>query len=239
MSVTLVTGSARGLGRAVAERLAGDGDRVHVVWRSSTELVDRLVAAFGRDRVHQADLEDRAQASALVARVVERDGGLDRVVHAVGGYASGPTSEIGAELLQQLWSSNVATAQHVFDAARPELRRAAHGRAVFFGCAGLAGLRARRTIAAYAAAKSALVVLARSWALEEAPFGVTVNLVSPGLVPHDGAHPDTLDPALQASLPAGRAGRPEEVAEAVRWLVSDAAGYTTGTELLVSGGWLI
>jgi 3-oxoacyl-[acyl-carrier protein] reductase len=110
---------------------------------------------------------------------------------------------------------------------------------VFFGTSGLAGLRARRSTAPYAAAKSALFVLVKSWALEEAPHGVTVNLVSPGHVPHEGAHPDTLDPERLAKIPLGRPGSPDDVARAVAFLCSDDARYTTGTELLVSGGWML
>ena len=239
VTVTLVTGSARGLGLEIARSLRADGDRVHVVWNTSEHLVSGLESEFGAERVHRADLEDGESAQRLVSRVAQAEGGLDRLVHAVGAYESGATSALGHGVLARLWSSNVLSAQHAFDAARPHLRKAESGRAVFFGCAGLAGLRARRTTAAYAAAKSALVVLARSWALEEAPYGVTVNVVSPGHVPHAAAHPDTLDEELHARLPAGRAGTPREVAEAVRWLVSDAASYTSGSELLVSGGWLI
>ena len=104
---------------------------------------------------------------------------------------------------------------------------------------GLEGLRARKTTAAYAAAKTALLVLARSWALEEAPHGVTVNLVSPGHVPHADAHPDTLDQARLASIPMGRPGRPEDLARAIAFLCSEAASYTTGTDLLVTGGYLL
>src|SRR5438876_445034 len=84
----------------------------------------------------------------------------------------------------------------------------ARGHAVFFGTSGLAGFRARRATAAYAAAKSALFVLVKSWALEEAPHGVTVNLVSPGHVPHAGAHPDTLDEERLRAIPLGRPGTP-------------------------------
>jgi len=135
-------------------------------------------------------------------------------------------------------ASNVESAFTLFGAVRAALRESG-GRAVFFGTSGLPGFRARRTTAAYAAAKSALLVLVKSWALEEAPHGVTVNLVSPGHVPHEHAHPDTLDPELLASIPMGRPGVPEDVARAVAFLCSDEAAYTTGAELLVSGGWFL
>jgi NAD(P)-dependent dehydrogenase (short-subunit alcohol dehydrogenase family) len=235
--VALVTGSARGLGFASARRLAARGDRVHVVWRSSEERAAQLEEEFP-GRVHRADLVSEEGAAELVERVLAVDGRLDVVVHAVGGYASGPLAGCDAGTLRDLWESNVLSAFHLASAVRPHLRERG-GRLVFFGTAGLAGLGARREAAAYASAKSALLVLARSLAVEEAPHGVTVNVVSPGVVPHDGAHPDTLDPALLARIPAGRPGTPEEVAEAVCWLTSEEARHTTGADVPVTGGWLI
>jgi NAD(P)-dependent dehydrogenase (short-subunit alcohol dehydrogenase family) len=188
--------------------------------------------------VHRADLEQEDEARRLLATLSARERRLDRLVHAVGAYVAGPLETFAAADLQRLVTSNVASAFHVFAAARPALR-AARGNAVFFGCAGLDGLRARREIAAYGACKSALVVLARSWALEEAPHGVRVNVVSPGVVPHAHAAADTLDPARIARIPLGRAGTPEDVARAVLFLCSDEARYTTGADLPVAGGWLL
>jgi 3-oxoacyl-[acyl-carrier protein] reductase len=235
--VALVTGSARGLGLAVARHLRERGERVHVTWRTEGEGARALRAEFG-PRAHRADLDDPREAEALVATVLAADGRLDHAVHAVGEYLSGPLEAATSAELRRMLASNVETAFTFFGAARAALR-ASRGRAVFFGTSGLDGLRARRTTAAYAAAKSALFVLVRSWAVEEAPHGVTVNLVSPGHVPHPHAHADTLDPALLAAIPLGRPGTPQDVARAVAFLCSDEASYTTGGELLVSGGWML
>lgn len=236
-AVSLVTGSARGLGLAVARRLAARGDRVHVVWRSEGESARALREAFG-ERAHRADLTEPEQVARLLGTIAEREGRLDCLVHAVGEYVSGPLSGTRPQDLRRMLASNAESAFLLFDVARERLR-AARGSAVFFGCSGLAGLRGRRSTAAYAAAKSALLVLVRGWALEEAPHGVRVNMVSPGHVPHEHAHADTLDPERLAAIPLGRAGRPGDVAEAVAWLTSQAASYTTGTDLLVSGGWML
>lgn len=241
MAVALVTGSARGIGLAVARRLAGRGDVVHVVWRSSAEVVPLLEEEFG-GRVHRADLESEGEGRRLVEEVLARDGRLDVVVHAVGAFAAGPLEGVDRRGLRRMLSSNVESALELVGAARPALRSAGgEGGAsvVLFGCAGLAGLRPRREAAAYAAAKSALVVLARSLALEEAPYGVRVNVVSPGLVPHDGAHPSTSEPERAARVPLGRVGTPEDVAEAVAWLTSPEAAHVTGVDLPVAGGWML
>jgi 3alpha(or 20beta)-hydroxysteroid dehydrogenase len=236
-AVTLVTGSARGLGLAVARQQLAAGGRVHVVWRTPGERADALQEEFG-PRAHRADLLEDGASERLVAEVLAVDGRLDGLVHAVGEYVSGPLETTGADDLRRMLASNVESAFALFAAARAPLR-AARGRAVFFGTSGLSGFRARRETAAYGAAKSALLVLVRAWALEEAPHGVRVNLVSPGHVPHEGAHPDTLDVERLARIPLGRPGAPEDVARAVAWLLSEDSAYTTGSELLVSGGWLL
>lgn len=232
----MVTGGVRGLGLATARELARRGDRVHVVWRGSAELAREREAEFP-GRLHRADLAEAGQAERVVEALLLCDGRLDHVVHAVGEYETGSLEESTLEVWRRLARSNVESALCVARAALPALR-ASSGDLVFFGCAGLDSLRGRRTMAMYAAAKSALLVLVRSLALEEGPRGVRVNMVSPGIVPHAHAHPDTSDPALLARIPLGRPGRPEEVAAAVAWLCSPAASYLTGVDLPVAGGWL-
>jgi len=235
--VTLVTGSARGLGLAVARHLRERGDRVHVCWRSDNERAVALCEEFG-ERAHRADVLDPVHVDALISQILEVDGRLDHLVHAVGEYVSGPLSEATHEDLLRMWRSNTESAFLLMNSARTALREQG-GRAVFFGCSGLAGFRARKLTAVYASAKSALLTLVKAWALEEAPHGVTVNMVSPGHVPHDDAHPDTLDADRLAAIPAGRPGLPADIAQGVAHLCSPAASYTTGTDLLVTGGYLL
>lgn len=240
--IALVTGAARGLGFAAAQRLVQDGYHVHVAWRSGHDAPAELVAVFGA-RVHRADLEQPGGAADLVASVLAQDGRIDALVHAVGAYEEGELASGGSAAVARMWSSNVASAVAVMDAARTALRRAARDRgdasAVFFGVAGLDGLRARSECAAYAASKSALLVLVRSWAREEGAQHVRVNCVSPGVVPHDGAHPATLVRELVGRIPLGRVGRPHEVAAAVAWLCSPEAAHVTGADLPVAGGFAL
>ena len=236
-AVSIVTGSARGLGLAVARHLVERGDRVHVVWRTDGDSAHALRAEF-EGRAHRADLTAPEAAAALIEEVRAIDERVDHLVHAVGEYVSGPLVETSLADLRRMWESNVESSYALFGAVRPSLR-ASRGDAVFFGCGGLAGFRARQLTAAYGAAKSALLVLVRSWAREEAPHGVRVNMISPGHVPHPDAHADTLDADRLEKIPLGRPGTPEDIARAAAFLTSQDAAYTTGTDLQVTGGWLL
>lgn len=235
--VVLITGGVRGLGLATARRMAADGDRVHLVYRSSEALARERAAEFGDDRVHRADVTDAEDVAALFAGIADREGRLDVLVHAVGEYTTASLAETTPADWRRMWTSNVESTVLVADAARP-LLRASRGALLAFGVAGLDGLAGRTRTAAYAAAKSALLVFVRSFAREEGPHGVRANLVSPGVVPHEHAADDAFDDAWRARIPLGRTGTPDEVAEAARYLCSDDARYVTGVDLAVAGGWL-
>ncbi|TAJ11431.1 MAG: SDR family oxidoreductase [Planctomycetota bacterium] len=241
LPVALVTGGVRGIGLACARELARRGYEVWVGWRSSEQRAARLSEEFG-GRMLRADLADPSEAQRLADELARTRAGIDAWIHCAGDYHAGPLESTGAEVLAELWSSNVVTFHNTWRALRPRLRaRAANGgaRVLAFGAPGLAGLRARRDAAAYAAVKSALVVLVRSLAVEEAAHGVTFHVLSPGLVPHDAAHAQTLDPRMLERVPQRRAASPDEIARCAAWLLSDEARHATGSELVVSGGWML
>lgn len=235
--VALVTGGVRGLGLACARRLAADGVSVHLAFRSTGPHLEELRREFG-GRVHPANVEQESDWARLSSAVLGIDGRLDHFVHCVGEYEHGPLSAVAAPTLQRLFENNVVSAHLGLAALRPALR-SARGSVVLFGCAGVDTARARRDAAAYVSAKTALLVLARSWAQEEAEHGVRVNMVAPGLVPHEHASEDTLDPSLWSRIPFGRPGEPREVAEVVAWLSSSASSYVTGAVVPVAGGWML
>lgn len=235
--VALVTGGARGLGLACARRLASEGVAVHIAYRSSGPHIEELRREFG-GRVHPADVEREGDWARLSSTVLGAEGRLDHFVHCVGEYEHGPLSGVAASTLQRLFANNVLTAHLGLAALRPALR-AARGTVVLFGCAGVDTARARRDAAAYVSAKTALLVLARSWAQEEAEHGLRINMVAPGLVPHEHASEDTLDESIWSRIPFGRPGEPREVAEVVAWLSSSASSYVTGAVVPVAGGWML
>lgn len=229
--VALVTGSARGIGLGVARDLADRGWRTHVVWRTtkSEELEERFPG-----RVHRADLVVAEDCRRVVGEVLECDGRLDGVVHAVGEYLPGSLEGLAASDFTDLFENNVVSAFLLTTASRQALREAG-GSWVFFGCAGVESLRARKMAAAYTAVKTALLVYMRSLAREESAWGVRANMVSPGLVPHADASSDTHE--LAQAIAVGRPGQAQDLANAVAWLLSDEAKHVTGQNLDVAGGW--
>src|SRR5690349_20832475 len=209
--VALITGSARGLGLACARRFAEQGARVHVVYRTRNDATAELEREFP-GRVHQADATREHDLATVVSDVLRRDERIDHAVHAVGEFVTGPLAELALADFRRLFASNTESAFLFARAVLPSLR-ASRGQLVFFGAAGLAGLRARREAAAYMAAKSALVVLAKSLALEEAPHGVRVNVVSPGVVAHEHADRDTFEKLARGKVPLASApGEPRDLA---------------------------
>ncbi len=234
-AVALISGAGRGLAHAVAERLVERGWRVHGMARDAKRL-EKLRKLLGPECVHAGDLKDPGTASAAVQAVLAREGRLQALVHGVGTYAAAPLEETPVETVEDLIQTNWLAAVRLVDAARSALRDSG-GQILFFGAAGLESLRARNDTGAYSAAKTALLVYMRSLALQEAPFGVRANMLSPGIVPHEGAAPDTLDPQLWRSIPLGRPGRVEEIADAAEWLLG--AQHVTGQNLEVAGGFLL
>jgi 3-oxoacyl-[acyl-carrier protein] reductase len=238
--VALVTGSSRGLGQAIARRLARDGLAVAVNGRGdgpASEVVRAIRDDGGTADAFAADVTDERQAAALVAAVAARLGPVDVLVL----NATGPQPEAG--LADVAWPDHLA--QLEFFVKSPLLL----GRAV------LAGMQARRSgriihigsevtsrpppgSSAYATAKSAQLGLARSWARELAPSGITVNTVAPGFIPVE-RHADIapqVTAAYLASVPAGRMGTPEDIAHAVSFFASEGAGFITGQRIVVDGG---
>lgn len=239
--VALVTGSSRGLGSAIARRLASDGLAVAVNdvhgGPQALEVVGAIRDAGGVAAVFTGDVTDERHVARLVTAIADALGPVDVLVL----NATGPQPE--APLTEVDWADHLAQLEYFIKSP------------VLLGRAVLAGMRAGgfgRIVhidsevadrpppgrSAYAAAKSAQIGLTRSWARELAPYGITVNTVAPGFIPverHADVGDDVRD-AYLASVPAGRMGSPEDIAHAVSFFASDAAGFVTGQRLVVDGG---
>jgi 3-oxoacyl-[acyl-carrier protein] reductase len=239
--VALVTGSSRGLGRAIALRLARDGHAVAINGLrddgDAAAVAETIRAAGGTADVFLGDVTEERAVQAMTARIAERLGPVEVLVC----NATGPQPDIALD--DTGWSEHLD--QLRFFVASP----------VILGRAVVVGMRDRgwgRIVqidsevvdrvpvgrSAYVTAKSAQLGLMRSWAAELAPHGITVNAVGPGFIPverHADIAPEVIA-SYVASVPAGRLGSPDDVAHAVSFFASEQASFITGQRLVVDGG---
>jgi len=234
--IALVTGSGRGLGKNIALRLADEIAGVVVHYRRNREAAEEAagdIQSKGKiGGIFQADLTLEDQACSLIHKAEERFGRIDILVNNVGPILKKPWEELVSEDWDAMWRGNLASAFFCSKAALPGMRRRRWGRIINMGYSRVEQLVAYRNILPYAAAKTGLLLLTRSMAASVASDGVTVNMVSPGLI-EGGVLPEDRD------VPAGRLGTFDDVSNAVLFLVSEQARYITGTNLIVSGGWKI
>lgn len=235
MPGALVTGSARGIGRALVLALARDGFDVVVHYRSSRAQAEEVAAEArsygGSAHLLQADVTDPVAAAGLVEESHRLLGGLTVLVNNVGNYHHGPLDELDPETWQEMFASNLHATFYTSRRAVPLMRAGGGGRIINLGYAGAEHLVARPAIAPYGIAKTGVILYSKALAKSEAANGITVNVISPGVMENSVTLPK------ERAIPAGRVGRLGELVEAARFLVSPQAAYVTGTTIEVAGGW--
>ncbi len=235
----LVTGASEGIGRATALCLAADGFEVAVHYRSHKDdadaVVARIRAAGGSAFAVGADLARREDVARLAEDVRGRWEVVEALVHNAGSYPRVGFADLSPDAFEECFRSHVFGPAELTRQLLPNLSRANPGRVVFVSS--VLAYRGSARGSHYAAAKAAVLGLTHSLARELAPT-VRVNAVAPGSIDTAVLAGDTPERRAerQRSIPLGRVGRPEEVAETIAFLVSDRSSYLTGTTIAVNGG---
>jgi 3-oxoacyl-[acyl-carrier protein] reductase len=234
--IALVTGSSRGIGRDIALKLTDVASGVAVHYKNDKAAAEKVVkkirekgklaASFG------ADLTKEIEALALIGKVEDKFGQIGILVNNVGPIIVKSWEKVTSSEWDYILHSNLMSALYCLKAVLPGMRKRKWGRIINIGYSRAEQLVAFSKITPYAIAKTGLLILTRSVAASEASAGITVNMVSPGLV-EGGILPES------KSVPKGRLGKFEDISSAVLFLVSDEADFISGTNLVVAGGWKI
>lgn len=238
--VALVTGGSRGIGRAVVERLAGDGMDVVFFYRGNAEAAQEAVAAVaaagGRAEALQADVTDAAAVAQAVERVVEARGRIDLLVNNAGIVRDNLLAMLDDADIRAVLDTNVLGVFHVTRAVVPHMISKRAGKIVNLGS--VAGDKGGRGQSNYAASKGAIQAFTRAMAVELASRKITVNCVAPGVIDTEMSQAvrDLAGEQVTQRILLKRVGRADDVAHAVWFLASRFADYITGEVLHVDGG---
>ena len=238
--VAFVTGASRGIGRAVALRLAADGAKVALNFASNSAkaqaVKDEIEAAGGAAMLVQGDVADLTVVTELVKKVLDAWGRLDILVNNAGITRDNLLLKMSEDDFDKVISTNLKGVFNCTKAITKLMMKQRGGRIV--NMSSVVGLKGNISQANYAAAKAGIIGFTKSAARELASRGVTVNAVAPGFIDTDmtAALSEKVKEVMLQEIPAGRMGTPDDVANAVAFLVSDQAAYITGQVLSVDGG---
>jgi len=238
--VALITGGARGIGRAIALALAERGWWIAACYRKSEDDANQLLAMLKERDVNAmsacADVSDPAAAESLVRKVEDTWGRIDALINCAGPYHRVDLLEETIEGWHQMFDNNLHPIFYLSRAVVSGMKERKWGRIVNFGMANADQHVGQPQITAHYIAKSGVLILTRSLAKVLAPHGITVNAVSPGFIESGSAPIDELSKMIK-NIPAGYVGSVEDAASTVCYLLSDEARYINGANIHLSGAW--
>ena len=238
--VAVISGGARGIGRAIALDLADQQWSVAICYRTSQEDAQATAKDIeqrgGQALVKQCDVSDPAAGAAFVHEVYQTWGRLDTLIHGAGPYHRVNIFQETPEGWNEMFTNNLHPVFYLSQAAAPLMKTQEYGRIITFSMANADQMVAQSEVTAHYIAKSGILILTKTLAKQLAPYNITVNAISPGFIDSGSASPGELQ-GMEKRIPAGYIGDVKDTVAAVRFLLSDEARYVNGTNIHVSGGW--
>ena len=238
--VALVTGASRGIGKAIACKLAREGAKVIINYNGSKEKAEavksEIEAAGGQAEVYQCDVSDYTACETFIQTVIKEEGSLDILVNNAGITKDGLLMKMSEEDFDKVLDTNLKGAFNTIRFASRQMLRQNGGRII--NMSSVVGVSGNAGQANYAASKAGVIGLTKAAARELASRGITVNAIAPGFIETDMTDvlSDKVKEASEAQIPLGHFGKPEDVAAAAAFLASEEARYITGQVLHVDGG---
>ena len=238
--VALVTGASRGIGKAIACKLAREGAKVIINYNGSKEKAEavksEIEAAGGQAEVYQCDVSDYTACETFIQTVIKEEGSLDILVNNAGITKDGLLMKMSEEDFDKVLDTNLKGAFNTIRFASRQMLRQKGGRII--NMSSVVGVSGNAGQANYAASKAGVIGLTKAAARELASRGITVNAIAPGFIETDMTDvlSDKVKEASEAQIPLGHFGKPEDVAAAAAFLASEEARYITVQVLHVDGG---
>ena len=238
--VALITGGARGIGKGIALDLAAQGCSIAICYRTSKQDAQGTTTAIqdygGKGIAICCDVSDPQACQGLVKRVEEKWGKIDVLVNGAGPYHRINLFNETPEGWDKMFTNNLHPIFYLAQAVVPGMKLRKYGRIISFGMANADKMEAQPMVTAHYIAKAGILILTRTLAKMLAPYGITVNAISPGFIDSGSAPSGELD-GMATKIPAGYIGEIKDTISAARYLLSEKARYVTGTNIHVSGGW--